>query len=665
MTENLPIDIHCAKLLDWLVSRRHCNKNWQKDVLVIREKIKHAILDMPESEEIVNLLTGAYINYFHCSKIIEILKGTEKDTRNFLGYYSSQRMKDWQEIDSLYKQENVYLAESAQILQRLVQYEVPGLKNQIKKAEQNLEESVKKEKEYMKQSADSKKLYGKELERFGLPGNKLRLELLELAKDLPTFFGEQSKKIANLKDAIEHYENFRTYLHKDAPPKTSLLPAMKLVSAKGDRATAFELKYGVEPTAVEPPNFELLLQANEKKENDDDGAIDFGDAEIAFDDDQVIDFGYDSNFEVVADDSGAVGSLVARGEDALGVLENTTTQKTLKNELQELLAFLTMRLEDEERDSQADALVLAAEVRPDNAKISNAQLNNWIRSVKEIVADFTNPQRIHLFKIKASPQYVETLVEDLERKRDAEGRLVDRAKLMQQKQSQHEQEEKKLRDNLKSLLESTKELQKEIESEISKKYSNRRVNIMGGINLIKTNTKKSLSVRGTLKCGAVPAFGVLTRLFDRGSEATQALTEEHTNKNGEFTLQASFNPVKNLSPELKVYHDCNDGKKPGLRKFRFRIPENYVVETGNNKIFELGLINLEMKMLGEGRTNNEKAEDHGRRLVRSVQEVVSCDECTIKDDVYISRDSESRRKITTKSPFRGLDESPEQRIDPW
>lgn len=44
---------------DWLVSRRHCNKDWQKNVLAIREKIKHAILDMPESQKIVQLLQGA------------------------------------------------------------------------------------------------------------------------------------------------------------------------------------------------------------------------------------------------------------------------------------------------------------------------------------------------------------------------------------------------------------------------------------------------------------------------------------------------------------------------------------------------------------------------------------------------------------------------------
>ena len=40
------------------------------------------------------------INYYHCLKIIDILKETEKDSKNLFGFYGSQRMKDWQEVVS-------------------------------------------------------------------------------------------------------------------------------------------------------------------------------------------------------------------------------------------------------------------------------------------------------------------------------------------------------------------------------------------------------------------------------------------------------------------------------------------------------------------------------------------------------------------------------------
>ncbi|KFP29196.1 CDK5 regulatory subunit-associated protein 3, partial [Colius striatus] len=81
-------------------------------VLAIRQKIDAAIQDMPENEEIKQLLDGAYLHYFHCLRIVEILKGTEASTKNLFGRYSSQRMKDWQEIVALYEKDNTYLGKA-------------------------------------------------------------------------------------------------------------------------------------------------------------------------------------------------------------------------------------------------------------------------------------------------------------------------------------------------------------------------------------------------------------------------------------------------------------------------------------------------------------------------------------------------------------------------
>lgn len=72
------------------------------------------------------LLSGAHINYWHCVEIVEILKDTEKDTKNFFGQYGSQRMALWKEIVSLYQKENIYLGEGAQLLSQAVSYDLPG-----------------------------------------------------------------------------------------------------------------------------------------------------------------------------------------------------------------------------------------------------------------------------------------------------------------------------------------------------------------------------------------------------------------------------------------------------------------------------------------------------------------------------------------------------------
>uniref|UniRef100_A0A803XWS1 CDK5 regulatory subunit associated protein 3 n=1 Tax=Meleagris gallopavo TaxID=9103 RepID=A0A803XWS1_MELGA len=44
---------------DWLVDRRHCGLRWQAQVSAVRQKIEAALRDMPEHEEIAQLLAGA------------------------------------------------------------------------------------------------------------------------------------------------------------------------------------------------------------------------------------------------------------------------------------------------------------------------------------------------------------------------------------------------------------------------------------------------------------------------------------------------------------------------------------------------------------------------------------------------------------------------------
>ena len=70
-------------------------------------------------------------------KIIEILEKTEADSKNIFGSYTSKRMKDWKEIVSLYKKNNVYIAEAADLLINIVKYELPNIKKLISKQQQS------------------------------------------------------------------------------------------------------------------------------------------------------------------------------------------------------------------------------------------------------------------------------------------------------------------------------------------------------------------------------------------------------------------------------------------------------------------------------------------------------------------------------------------------
>uniref|UniRef100_A0A0R3S3K6 CDK5 regulatory subunit-associated protein 3 n=1 Tax=Elaeophora elaphi TaxID=1147741 RepID=A0A0R3S3K6_9BILA len=477
--KEIPIDIHSSKLLDWLLSRRHCNKDWQKNVMVIREKISAAIQDMPEDERIVKLLQ--HINYFHCVRIVDILKDTEKGTKNFLGYYSSQRMNDWKQIQQMYEKGNIHLAEAAQILQRMVQYEIPALKKQISKCDQTITDCVKKEKDYAKQMIDSKKQFEKELLKMGIQGVHLRREIISLLADLPSFLDEITKSISSLNEPLQYYEQFRTYLHQNQTPNVVLLPLCRLLMEKGAEVTVYEWKNGTKPKHIESPSLDAGVNeeiANSAEE------IDFGDEHII--PDNEIDFG-DSGFqiEVVGDEKGDVNDGIARCLDALTLLENPQTRNLIYFELRELEKFLLIRREDEIAESVSDIYILGMEERPATLrKITVERIDKWSTYVSEIISKLTDTQKTHLFRIRSSPQYVEKLVESLEQKRSLEERYKKLRDLMIEKQSEMRVNMQKAHETLSGICETSKVLQKEIEEEISKMYKGRKVNIMGGINTV-------------------------------------------------------------------------------------------------------------------------------------------------------------------------------------
>lgn len=85
-------------------------ESWSNYSLVHVSKLNHYHLNGANQS-----LPPSDINYFHCNRIIEILKQTEADTKNVFGRYGSQRMKDWQDVVKSYERDNAYLGEAAQV----------------------------------------------------------------------------------------------------------------------------------------------------------------------------------------------------------------------------------------------------------------------------------------------------------------------------------------------------------------------------------------------------------------------------------------------------------------------------------------------------------------------------------------------------------------------
>lgn len=503
--QNIPIDINTSKLLDWLISRRHVNKDWQNSILKVREKINNAIQDMPAHEGIIKLLSGQHINYFHCLNIVDILKETEADTKNLFGRYGSQRMKDWQDIIHSYEKDSIYLAEAAQILIRNVNFEVPSLRKQITRLEQTQTDCEKKIKDYTKSENLAQNEFNAACKQLGISGKNIRKELIDLLDDLDSILRETEKKVKEIQPAIDLYEAFNKFLLG----KDSELVVLNTLSyiVKNGNTTTYEYTYGEKPVAIELPLSEIFL---EQASSEDDNAIDFGDSsgEIDFsiiDSPAVveqtgdIDWGdSDNGFEIiehvdlntnleesgiVVEKSGLDGGI-ARGIDALTVLDNPKTRETVINELVELEAFLKMRLFEMSNESD----LLSVSQMQEASNILQIQTFESVTALHDLVQvalnEFLNQRTQHLHNIKHSPKYVDILTESLKQKLDVVDRMKARKVVLEEKIKEAREEIRSILPTIDTIIEKTKILQKQIETDISKRYKGRPVNIVGGINAL-------------------------------------------------------------------------------------------------------------------------------------------------------------------------------------
>ncbi|CAH2040205.1 unnamed protein product, partial [Iphiclides podalirius] len=501
---NIPIDINIGKLQDWLVSRRHVNKEWQKNIIAVREKINNAIQDMPVHNDIAALLSGSYINYFHCLKIIEILKETEADTKNLFGRYGSQRMKDWLDIARAYEKENLYLAEAAQMLVRNINYEVPSLKKQIAKEEQLQLDCDKKHMEYLKSESSSKSEFSALCKQLGIEGKKIKKELVERLKELPEIYDKIGNSLKPLLPAIELYSAFSKYVIGEEAPK--VLPLLQYMVEHGN-TTVYEWTYGEPPLSVEPDPIHIEVETDTQGAGD---QIDFGDNAIDFgsiDASAAIDFGdgdtaaeidwgavdaapidVDISADVAGislEESGIVveeqglGGGVATGREALTLLDNPLTRNQLVEQLLELESFLKMRMY-ETATAESQTFSLMQELPSE----SESSLAAMLATVQAAAASLTAPEVLHLHNVKHSPRYVDVLSAQLEQRLAVCGKAARLAAREAERREAAEARAAEARPRLQRLLRATGDLQAQIEADISKKYKGRPVNVIGGVKFL-------------------------------------------------------------------------------------------------------------------------------------------------------------------------------------
>uniref|UniRef100_A0A1I7ZC89 Transthyretin-like family protein n=1 Tax=Steinernema glaseri TaxID=37863 RepID=A0A1I7ZC89_9BILA len=108
--------------------------------------------------------------------------------------------------------------------------------------------------------------------------------------------------------------------------------------------------------------------------------------------------------------------------------------------------------------------------------------------------------------------------------------------------------------------------------------------------------QQAYAVKGKLLCGTAPAGNVRIKLWeeDSGPDPDDLLDQGYTKPDGTFELKGDTIEATDIDPVFKVYHDCDDGIKPGSRKVKFSLPKSYI-SSGKvaKKTFDIGVLNLE------------------------------------------------------------------------
>ncbi|GJQ77860.1 hypothetical protein Trydic_g16114 [Trypoxylus dichotomus] len=452
--QNIPIDINTNKLLEWLISRRHVNKDWHTNII--------------------------------------------------------KRMKDWQEILQLYQKDNLYLAESSQIVMRNVSYEVPSLKKQVIKLEQTQIECEKKIKDYTKAENSVQSEFNSSCKQLGIEGKKIKRELVNMLGELPEIYEKAAETIKMVDSALELYLAF-VHFHSDQR-KEEVLPLLKYLIKNGN-TTTYEYTYGEKPVSIEEPPSKIEIDDSDEEKNSEEidfaddidfgdvntennvtfeitpmseGDIDWGTLNTIEDDFEIVEHvDLDINLEesgIVVEKSGLDGGI-AKGNDAYTLLDNPSTQDLILNDLMELKAFLNMRLYEMSTDS--DLLSMSQIDAPTILQMQTVEsLTSMSACVTVALNELLNKRTQHLHNIKHSARYVDLLAASLKQKLNAVQRIKDSKQVLKDKIGEAQMEIKNLHPVIATVIENTKALQKHIEEDISRKYKGRPVNIVGGVNVM-------------------------------------------------------------------------------------------------------------------------------------------------------------------------------------
>jgi len=459
---DLPIDIHLSKLLEWLISRRHCPRTWQKNI-----------------PKIENLEAN---NYWEVTEYVKEKQYKENSGR-FTSNLTETEEKEWKFIQKILKEygtNNTFLAETASLLSRLVHYEVPATKKQISNLLNEREENLNRISSLQKNLDNATESFNRTCLEFGIDlatssdiHQDAKRQLQRMAYKLPTYSDQITSVIISnsgiLKELLALYKT------------TEKLNLLKILD--NDSLLEFTVDDKVK-TAI-PDFFQTEIKSTGdgiEEEIDWSAYIEEEDIEkTSHPSTSSQKSAWDMTEEALQHSETHTNGFVKidtnTGDRSKLIFLNGSFRDIILTEIEELRSFLNSK-----HDFNKSTTIAMLSI--DYDEISEENFARYISALDEIKCAMEDENFIRLIKIVESPIFLDKLAKTFSSKKN----LLDKYSLqMDQARNSSESSQKQsvhLKPKLEELSKKCKEMKIFLEKEISKKYDGRRVNLMGQYNFI-------------------------------------------------------------------------------------------------------------------------------------------------------------------------------------
>lgn len=240
--QELPIDIHLDKFLEWLESRNKiAKKQWQTDLKLLAPKVKKAVSALPDKMN--QMFKDTVVDYWTARRILQMLEKAKTDSgeklKGLFGSYSDATLQEWDAIIKSYEKNNIHLAESARALTRNVNNDIPSIRSSLQTADKQISDLMRRCTDSQKTSKRYLQDYDKACQQLGVQeGTDLREGINNCKQNLGPMLEavKQSVCKSSVEAALQFYQDFATYSLKasfpdydDNSPQNTLLPTTQLL----------------------------------------------------------------------------------------------------------------------------------------------------------------------------------------------------------------------------------------------------------------------------------------------------------------------------------------------------------------------------------------------------------------------------------------------------